>query len=88
MQDYGAEGFFERLNASDDALDMDDQELWELAESVREASTYVDEAPPEEIPRVSRKREKIPPSEVHPSRRNLPPSRPRRHLRAVELPED
>ncbi|MBF4553025.1 DUF3499 domain-containing protein [Corynebacterium suicordis] len=68
------------FHADDDA---DESELMALMEAVQQASQHVDELPEAIAPRMVR-REQIPlPTGHHPARRNLPPSSPRRHLRAV-----
>lgn len=63
--------------------DTDDEDLMDLMEAVQQATNHVDDAPEESAPRMVR-RESLPlPTGHHPVRRNLPPTSPRRHLRAV-----
>nr|WP_228073284.1 DUF3499 domain-containing protein [Corynebacterium sp. ED61] len=79
--DPGAIGF----HAEDDT---DDEDLMALMEAVQQASSHVDEEVAEPAPRMVR-REHLPlPTGHHPAHRNLPPTSPRRHLRAVREMEN
>lgn len=69
-------------HAADD--EADEEELLALAEAVQRAYEESGELPKDPGPRLVR-REEIPlPTGHHPARGNLPSSRPRRHLRAVQ----
>ena len=64
--------------------EADEEELLALAEAVQQAYEESGELPNDPGPRLVR-REEIPlPTGHHPARGNLPSSRPRRHLRAVQ----
>src|SRR5699024_1127835 len=64
--------------------EADEAELLALVEAVQQAYEESGELPNDPGPRLVR-REEIPlPTGHHPARGNLPSSRPRRHLRAVQ----